>query len=329
MITRTFDKKNIILTKIDENDLNSFLIDLDIGDDGLPYYPLNEFANSLINTIPEYVFANYEDPNIPQNDAVEKLREAARSIYKIKDFDIMRKWYLEKDENAKAAIDKMSANRRGEFGELLLHLILRDFKGTVPLISKVYFKDSSGVPAHGFDTVHISPSEKILWLGESKFYVDAKNGLRDLLDDLGNHFTRSFLDDQFVIIKKNLSNNSIPQRDEWIKNLSQCTALKAKINLINIPLLCIYSHDIYKKFADFSDAQAITYHEANIRELKEYFDNHNTHPLKNQLNVILLLFPIFFAKRTNLGVLFNSSKSTSFCKRIPRIFEAEKDSHAT
>lgn len=74
MITRTFDKKNIILTKIDENDLNSFLIDLDIGDDGLPYYPLNEFANSLINTIPEYVFANYEDPNIPQNDAVEKLR---------------------------------------------------------------------------------------------------------------------------------------------------------------------------------------------------------------------------------------------------------------
>lgn len=292
MVTRTFDKKNIILTPIDENDLNSFLIDLDIGDDGLPYYPLNEFANSLISTIPEYVFANYEDPNIPQNDAVEKLREAAHSIYKIKDFDIMRKWYLEKDESVRAKVDKMSANRRGEFGELLLHLILRDFKGTVPLISKVYFKDSSGVPAHGFDTVHISPSEKILWLGESKFYVDAKNGLRDLLDDLGNHFTRSFLDEQFVIIKKNLSNNSIPQRNEWIKNLSQCTALKDKINLINIPLLCTYSHDIYKKFADFSDAQAVTYHEANIRDLKTYFDDHNTHPLKNQLNVILLLFPV-------------------------------------
>ena len=292
MITRTFDKKNIILTPIDENDLNSFLIDLDIGDDGLPYYPLNEFANSLINTIPEYVFANYENPNIPQNDAVDKLREAARSIYKIKDFDIMRKWYLEKDESVKADIDKMSANRRGEFGELLLHLILRDFKGTIPLISKVYFKDSPGVPAHGFDTVHISPSEKILWLGESKFYVDAKNGLRDLLDDLAKHFTRNFLDEQFVIIKKNLSNNSIPQRDEWIKNLSQCTALKDKIDLINIPLLCTYSHDIYKKFTNFSDAQAIAYHETNIRNLKTYFDDHNTHPLKNQLNVILLLFPV-------------------------------------
>lgn len=292
MVTRTFDKKNIILTQIDENDLNSFLIDLDIGDDGLPYYPLNEFANSLISTIPEYVFANYEDPNIPQNDAVEKLREAARSIYKIKDFDIMRKWYLEKDKSVKADIDKMSANRRGEFGELLLHLILRDFKGTIPLISKVYFKDSSSVPAHGFDAVHISPSEKILWLGESKFYVNAKNGLRELLDDLDKHFTRNYLNEQFVIIKKNLSNNSIPQRDEWIKNLSQCTALKDKIKLINIPLLCTYSHDIYEKFADFSDAQAITYHESNIRDLKKFFDDHNSHPLKNQLNVILLLFPV-------------------------------------
>ena len=292
MENRVFDKKNIIVSKISEDDLNSFLIDMDIGDDGQPYYPLNELASSIINTIPEYVFAHYENPEIPQTDAVEKLREAAHSIYRIKDFDIMRRWYLDHDEDAKVEIDQMSANRRGEFGELLLHLLLRDFKDTIPLVSKVYFKDPAGVPAHGFDAVHISPHERILWLGESKFYVDGKTGVKELLKDLSTHFTRSFLDDQFVIIKKNLENNSIPQRDEWIRTLSDCSKLRDRINMINIPLLCTYSHDIYQRFPDLAEAEAISYHEANIHELKRYFDENNNHPLQDRLNYILLLFPV-------------------------------------
>ena len=240
MSDRIFDKKNIIISRITDDDLNSFLIDIDIGDDGQAYYPLDELASCIINTIPEYVFAQYENPEIPQTDAVEKLREAAHSIYKIKDFDIMRKWYLEHDEDAKSKIEKMSANRRGEFGELLLHLLLREFKGTIPLVSKVYFKDTTGVPAHGFDAVHISPDQKIMWLGESKFYVDGKAGIKDLVEDLSNHFNRNFLDEQFLIIKKNLENNSIPQRDEWIRTLNNCSKLREKINMINIPMLCTY-----------------------------------------------------------------------------------------
>ena len=203
MENRIFDKKNIIVAKVNENDLNSFLVDMDIGDDGQPYYPINELASCIINTIPEYVFAHYENPEIPQTDAVEKLREAANSIYKIKNFDIMRRWYLEHDKTAKSEIEKMPENQRGEFGELLLHLILRDFKGTIPLISKVYFKDSSGVPAHGFDAVHISPDEKNLWLGESKFYNDGKTGVRNLLKDLSEHFfSRFFLTNNLLLLKR-------------------------------------------------------------------------------------------------------------------------------
>lgn len=292
MGNRIFDRQEIIVSRISETDLNSFLVDMDIGDDGEPYYPLNELANSIINTIPEYVFAQYENPEIPQTDAVEKLREAAKSIYKIKDFDIMRRWYLQHDESVKSEIEQLPAKRRGEFGELLLHLLLRDFKGTIPLISKVYFKDTAGVPAHGFDAVHISPEDKILWLGESKFYVDGKAGMRELLGDLSKHFTRNFLDEQFIIVKKNLENNSIPQRDEWIKILSNCSKLRDKISMINIPMLCTYSHDIYRCFSNLNDSKALSYHEVNVRELKRYFDENNQHPLRGQLNIILLLFPI-------------------------------------
>ena len=94
------------------------------------------------------------------------------------------------------------------------------------------------------------------------------------------------------IIKKNLENNSIPQRDEWIKTLNSCSKLQEKINMINIPMLCTYTHDIYQRFSDFAKDDAITYHETNIRELKQYFDKNNKHRLKERLNVILLLFPV-------------------------------------
>lgn len=292
MDKRIFDKKNVILIKIQEEDLKSFLIDIDIDDNGNGLYLLDDFSRAIINTIPEYVFANYENPEIPQTDAVEKLRIAAHSIYKIKDYDLMRRWYLENDKLAFDELRKSGSQRRGEFGELLLHLLLRDFKGTLPLISKVYFKDSMGVPAHGFDLVHVSPKEEILWLGESKFYTDSKRGINELIKDLTNHFRREYLNEQFIIIKKNLDNNSIPQRDEWINNLNECNKLGDKLKMINIPMLCIYQNDIYDCFSDMNDYDAVTYHESNVRDLKKYFDTLNNHPLKDKLNVILLLFPI-------------------------------------
>lgn len=62
--------------------------------------------------------------------------------------------------------------------------------------------------------------------------------------------------------------------------------------MINIPMLCTYSHDIYKHFSDFSKNEAVAYHETNIRELKQYFNENNKHPLKEHLNIILLLFPV-------------------------------------
>lgn len=292
MEKRIFDKKNIIISRIQEEDLNSFLIDLDIDDDGTPLYQIDEFTQAVINTIPEYVFAQYENSDIPQTDAVEKLREAAKSIYKIHDYEIMRRWYLEEDKSVENEINHIGNSRRGEFGELILHLLLRDFKHTIPLVSKVYFKDTTGIPAHGFDAVHITPDDGVLWLGESKFYTDSERGVKALVGDLEKHFKREYLNEQFLIIKKNLENNSIPQRDEWIEKLTQCNKLSDKLNMINIPLLCTYPNDIYNLFCDLDSKEAVEYHEKNIRELKTYFDKNNQHPLKNQLNVILLLFPI-------------------------------------
>ncbi len=66
--------------------------------------------------------------------------------------------------------------RRGEIGELLLHIILRRFMESEKVISRLYFKDAANDTVKGFDAVHVvelatssadSPSLE-LWLGESK-----------------------------------------------------------------------------------------------------------------------------------------------------------------
>ena len=57
-MARIFDKRNVIVARITEDDLNSFTIDSDIDENGQHRYMLEELANSIINTIPEYVFAH-------------------------------------------------------------------------------------------------------------------------------------------------------------------------------------------------------------------------------------------------------------------------------
>lgn len=290
MAERIFDEKNIILMKIEEKDLNAFLLDMDINGDGSPHYPLEDFASCIMNVIPEYVFADYPGTDFSKTNAVSRMREAAKHIYEIKDGNILFDCYVREDPEAQEKVKNLPEYKRGEFGELLLHLLLRKFKGTIPLISKVYFKDSYSVPAHGFDIVHVSPEEQILWLGESKFYASGQRGVKALADDVEAHFlNRDFFNAQFLIIKKNLEANNIPHREEWIKLLSKCEKIKDAVKVINVPLLCTYESDIYEKFQQISEEKAFNYYEDNIKKLKDIFDKKCK---KSRFNIILFLFPV-------------------------------------
>ena len=117
-------------------------------------------------------------------------------------------------------------------------------------------------------------------------------GIWELVKDLNGHIKTDYLNEQFLIIKKNLENNSIPDREKWIDIIANCHKLDEKLEMINIPMLCTYSHDIYRKFTDMNDQNAIAYHEIDVRGLKDYFDKQNNFPLKDRVNIILMLFPV-------------------------------------
>lgn len=289
---KVFDQANIIECVIEEDELMAFLLRQDINDDGEKYFPFMDLVQTIMDVLPEYAFADNEQP-IKPHLYMKKVREAARCMYDTSAYKAINKYYIEQDDTFEEEAKSARAIGRGEFGEILLHLLLRDFKGTIPLVSKLYFKDSRGVPAHGFDAVHISPEENILWLGESKLYTGATAGLMDLISDLKHHLTKDFLSSEYTIIKKNLLVNNIPDRDYWIERLSKNVRLGDMISQVNIPMLCVYN-DTRRFETCLNEAieDIVPIFEPRFRELKQYFDDNNDAPLKNKLNIILFLFPV-------------------------------------
>jgi hypothetical protein len=68
--------------------------------------------------------------------------------------------------------------------------------------------------------------------------------------------------------------------------------LKDRLETINIPPLCTYQCDIFSNHDDDTKNEFIDENLAELTALKTYFDNKNDHPLKANLNIILLLFPV-------------------------------------
>lgn len=242
--------------------------------------------------IPEFAFGRHLGETTNNTEIVSVLSEAAKAVYDIDVFQKVRDIYLTQGSQ----INDMVADRylrRGEFGELILHLLLRDFHETIPLLSKIYFRDSFGAPVHGFDAVHIQPDNKSLWLGEAKLYTDGKRGVEALIEDIKTHILSDYLNNEFAIITRKIKgDNSISEKDYWIDLMQSSTKLKDQLSSITLPLLCVYESNLFSLYNDENVQQFILDFDNEIALLQSYFNNKNDHMLKNQLNIVLLLFPV-------------------------------------
>lgn len=285
----------VLILKVGQEDVDGMLINYDINDSGKYDYLYDDFVNSVVNYLPEYAMG-YNPVPLLQTQYVPALRESARSVIKIKRITEIKS-YLDNDtpyQDWDPDILRLY-NRKGVFSEIILHFILREFKDTLPLISKIYFKDSNAVEAHGFDAVHVSVAENknTLWLGETKFYDNSNAALIALIEDLNKHFIIDYLNEQFVIIGRALTSDN-PLRTKWIGELSQAKTLSEKFGLVKVPLLCIYEDTFAKEIIDALnrqeniDIKCITH----ISDLKKYFDNKNNFANKHNVEILLILLPV-------------------------------------
>ena len=301
----TFGANKIITEHIKSTDLHAYFVGFDLDDSGNSLYRVKPLIELLTNVIPEFAFGHHYGTSVDINEIVCKLIESAKSIYNVEAFKKARDLSLSDTDidDSDATDDEKKILKRGEFGELILHLLLRDFHETIPLVSKIYFKDAENVAVHGFDAVHIQPDAKSLWLGESKLYQDGKRGVSELVNDIKEHINRDYLKSEFSIIYRKLNGfDDIPNKTEWLSLLSSSTTLKEQLESITIPLLCTYSSNVFEKHSDEKLAEFIKDFENEIKALKAHFDKKNDHALKDRLNIILLLFPIKCKKELVKGL---------------------------
>lgn len=287
-----FNSQKVIKQSISYGDWYAYLVGFDLNDDGDMEYRWTPLIKTLTNVIPEFAFGFHEGTETKNTELVNRVSDAARAIYKIDEFKYTKEIYLNGGEIGDDDIQKKYL-KRGEFGELILHLLLRDYHSTIPLLSKIYFKDSYGHTVHGFDAVHIDPETKTLWLGESKLYTDGKKGVKELIKDIKEHILRDYLYDEFTIVSKKVKLfDNIPEKDYWLEVLDQSTTLSEQLKSITIPLLCTYTSENFSKYNDETLEEFIRDYESEVRELKEYFDLNNNHKLKTKINTVLILFPV-------------------------------------
>jgi len=336
MTNSIFNSESVITEHISNADLRAYFVGFDFGK-----YRYDSLVDKIMSAIVDFSFGFHE--GILNKYTIKEIKKAASMVYKIEKFDpVNNPKHKEKyptthrtkagqlkykDENE--FYEKKYSNR-GDFGELILHLLLRDFIKTIPLVSKIYAKDSPGIPAHGFDSVHIGKSlsdstKKSLFLGESKLHRSGETGVDELLDDIEKHFIKNFLTTpagEFVMIG-NKKRNFIPfneyedlntkdeyekfikEKDEWfnkIDELQEGASLQDLFDSITIPLLCTYSSEIFENHSDERTDEFKDEYEKEVQKLKKRLENgldvikkkykDSGEPISTNLNIVLMLFPI-------------------------------------
>lgn len=180
----------------------------------------------MVDYIPEFALTYSELESIEARDIRRMLKNAATAIYQ-----------SEKYQN------------RGEFGELMLHVVIRELHDTIPAISKIYYKDGPNDTVKGFDAVHVICSEDglELWLGEVKFYDDINNAINHVVAEIKEHVKRDYLRNEFIAIKNKIDPRW-PHAEKLKLLLDPNTSLDAVFERACIPVLLTYDSDVIAKY---------------------------------------------------------------------------------
>lgn len=192
----------------------------------------NQFGTWLFdNHLLDFALTHSDLERINKHTAVERIRSAAKNVF------------------------QSSNLNRGEFGELLLHGIIKECYETIPAVSKIYFKDGPNETVKGFDAVHIVPNgnDLELWLGEVKFYNDFARAVRDVIPEIEAHFKADYLKKEFAAITNKID-KIFPHYDSLVKLLDPNTSLDDVFKCICVPVLLTYDSDLVKTHREFNQS---------------------------------------------------------------------------
>jgi hypothetical protein len=227
-----------------------------------------DLANYLFEYLPDFALRFEELGPAGHELWVTKLVEAARSVYTTEKF-----------------------KRRGEFGELLLHAVIREIWQTEPAVSKLYYKDGPNETVKGFDAVHVvwAPEQPLeLLLGEVKFYRSIDKAMTDVAKELRDHFENDkWLRSEFIAVTRKMD-SSWPHAAELEELLHRRRSIGEIVERVRVPVLltyespCVAEHDAcHEQYCEDLSVE--------IESIKDRFAGRN---LPKDVIIDLLLVPM-------------------------------------
>ncbi|GFO65045.1 HamA C-terminal domain-containing protein [Geomonas paludis] len=191
----------------------------------------NQLADHVMEWLPEFALSHSELKEIGHHNAVRLTKKAARIIYQT---------------------DKYGS--RGEFGELLLHIAIRQIYKTIPAISKIYYKSSVNKTVEGFDAVHVVKKDQHLelWIGETKFYNDITRAIDDVCDEIITHLETDYLKNEFILIRNKID-PAWPEANSLNDLLDGNHSLDEVFKKACIPVLLTYDSDVVRNTSKSDD----------------------------------------------------------------------------
>ncbi len=225
-----------------------------------------QFAKHAMEWLPEFALKKSECQAMDSGNAIQLIRRAAKSVY-----------------------DSSKFENRGEFGELFLHIAIRQIFHSLPAISKIYYKTANNETVKGFDAVHVvgSPDDLELWLGEAKFYTDFDHAVRDVVAELLKHTNTDYLRNEFSLIMNKID-EALPHAQILKKLLSPNTSLDEIFKRVCIPVLLTYDSACVANHAICNEA----YIAAFTSEINANYQRFASKSLPQNVKIHLFLLPL-------------------------------------
>lgn len=206
-------------------------------------------------------------------------------------------------------ISDRPSEKKGDYGELLLFLLLEVFYPTQKIITKVRLRSSLSDEIKGFDCAHFSIDENnevCLWLGEAKFHKDFSTAIFQAVKSVNEHITDKSIKDELSILEGN--NSEIDEETRGIIEDYLNSGISLDKMKFKIPILLTYDSPIVKAHESICDK----FIEELKKELEKKYLSIDTKGLKIKPNIELhfILFPLEAVSniKEELEIIENSFK---------------------
>ncbi len=242
---------------------------------------------------------DYEDGRYRQNELVGLIRDAV-PFFALTEDEIATIDKSDWNKNSFTRISDANRTSKGDYGELLLFLILSIFYDIPKFVTKARLRSTTREQIKGFDCAHfsISNSKVTLWLGEAKFHQNISGAISSALKSLKEHLNDSErIKSELRLLGGEIELNKQLENEKYELLKSYVTGGRS-LNKVDIavPVLCTYDSKCIKQFSGDmdSDIDSDDFKEKISVELEDNFKKiySKSWPKRSNIKIVFFIVPL-------------------------------------